>query len=337
MLPVEINAHAFIINHKRMILSIARNISERVRIEKKLNEYRCSLEKLIIDRTDQLNVAKKAERQAQKRMEISEERFRLIAENLPLMVWTALPNGIVDYFSSRWYEYTGQIPKSAMGWGWKAVLHPDDYQKAVNCWKKSVFSGTGYEIEYRLKCVSDGKYRWFIARGTPLKNEKGSIVRWFGYCTDIEELKKTQDELKSKTTHLERSNKILKISKKQLKKSKELAEAASQAKSYFLANVSHELRTPLNSILGYTQLMKRESTLTVSQQKNIEIITRSGEHLLNLINNVLEMAKIEAGSTTLNKKSMDLFYFLSGIEEMMKSRAINKGLEYNVYMLTEYS
>ena len=105
------------------------------------------------------------------------------------------------------------------------------------------------------------------------------------------------------------------------------ADAANRAKSEFLANMSHELRTPLNAILGFTQIMSRDSTLSSENKQNLTIINRAGEHLLNLINDILEMSKIEAGRTTLNLSSFDLIYLLDNLQEMLHIRAVAKGLK----------
>jgi PAS domain S-box-containing protein len=105
------------------------------------------------------------------------------------------------------------------------------------------------------------------------------------------------------------------------------AETANQAKSIFLANMSHELRTPLNAILGFTQLMDGDPNLTPGQQENLEIINQSGEHLLALINDVLEMSKIEAGQVKLRKDTFDLNYLLDSLEEMFRFQAEKKGLD----------
>jgi signal transduction histidine kinase/DNA-binding response OmpR family regulator len=113
----------------------------------------------------------------------------------------------------------------------------------------------------------------------------------------------------------------------ELKQAKDTADAASRAKSEFLANMSHELRTPLNAILGFTQLMRRDAKLAADHCQYVEIVNQSGEHLLALINDVLEMSKIEAGRTTLNEAEFDLLQLLNNLESMLQLKAKSKGLQ----------
>jgi signal transduction histidine kinase/FixJ family two-component response regulator len=112
----------------------------------------------------------------------------------------------------------------------------------------------------------------------------------------------------------------------ELERAKEAAEAASRAKSVFLANMSHEFRTPLNAILGFSQLMLRDRGVTAEHREDLQVISRSGEHLLGLINDVLELSKIEAGRTILMEKGFDLYHLLDGLEEMFQLRAEQQGV-----------
>jgi PAS domain S-box-containing protein len=121
----------------------------------------------------------------------SEARFRAIADSMPQMVWSTLPDGFHDYYNARWYEFTGVAVGSTDGEGWNAIFHPDDQSRAWEVWRHSLATGDLYEIEYRLR-RHDGVYRWTLGRATPIRNEAGEIVRWFGTCTDIDDLKRVE-------------------------------------------------------------------------------------------------------------------------------------------------
>jgi PAS domain S-box-containing protein len=123
-----------------------------------------------------------------------EERYRSLADAMPGIVWTADPAGSLDYYNRRWFEYTGLTPEQSLGWGWQPVLHPEDAERCLKRWARSVKTGENYEIEYRFKRASDGSYRWHLGRAVPMRDQAGQIVRWFGTSTDIHDQKMIAQE-----------------------------------------------------------------------------------------------------------------------------------------------
>ena len=123
----------------------------------------------------------------------SEARFRVVADSMPQMVWSTLPDGYHDYYNARWYEFTGVPPGSTDGAAWNGMFHPDDQERAWALWRHSLATGEPYEVEYRLRHHS-GAYRWTLGRALPMRDADGRIVRWFGTCTDIHEQKEAMEE-----------------------------------------------------------------------------------------------------------------------------------------------
>ncbi|MEJ1160307.1 sensor histidine kinase [Prosthecomicrobium sp. N25] len=130
-------------------------------------------------------------RQAQAAHREAERRFRTLADAMPQMVWSTRPDGYHDYYNGQWYEFTGVAERGTDGEGWNAMFHPDDQALAWERWRHSLATGDPYEIEYRLRHRS-GAYRWVLGRALPVRDETGRIERWFGTCTDIEDLKRAE-------------------------------------------------------------------------------------------------------------------------------------------------
>jgi len=132
-------------------------------------------------------------RSAEEALRESEHRWRSLTEALPQLVWGATPDGRCDYFSTQWTEYTGIPENELLGWGWMEVLHPDDREPTRQFWTDSVAGRRPYDVEYRVR-RRDGVYGWFKTRGVPIRDSGGNIVKWFGSCTDISDLKRLESE-----------------------------------------------------------------------------------------------------------------------------------------------
>ena len=136
---------------------------------------------------EQRNLALAREQAARRQAEASEQLYRVLAEAIPQIVWTARADGWFDYYNQRWFEYTGLTLEETQGWGWQLALHPDDVENCSESWKTSVQTGGTYEVEYRFKRASDGAYRWHLGRALPVRDAEGKILKWFGTCTDIDD------------------------------------------------------------------------------------------------------------------------------------------------------
>ncbi|HWU41433.1 MAG TPA: PAS domain S-box protein, partial [Candidatus Acidoferrum sp.] len=183
---------------------------------------------------------------------------------------------------------------------------PEDRDRLEEGFHKSLREKVDTFVEYRIM-RPDGAMRDIYTIRHPVLNDAGEVVQMVGTSVDITERKRAEEELRKHREHLEE---LVKQRTEQLAEAKARAEAANREKSRFLANMSHELRTPLNAVLGFSRLLKNGSDMMPHQQETLDIVVRSGEHLLNLINNVLDMAKIESGRMALEESEVDLHQLL---------------------------
>jgi PAS domain S-box-containing protein len=135
-----------------------------------------------------------AQREAEQGRRQSEEQFRHLADALPQIVWSARPDGVLEYCNDRWYEFVGARRTDPGAQSWVPILHPDDLQRSMDTYDGCIRSGNLFQIEYRFRDRRTGGYRWFLARAFPLRDDEGRIVRWIGTCTDIDDTKAAEEK-----------------------------------------------------------------------------------------------------------------------------------------------
>jgi PAS domain S-box-containing protein len=247
---------------------------------------------------------------ARRVIEQSEARYRFLANAIPVQVWTATAEGALDYVSDRTAEYFGKTPDEVVGDQWLAELHPDDLDRTLARWRRSVETGEPYEVEFRLLNAHD-EYRWHLSRATAQLDEHGHILRWVGTNTEIEDRKRYEADLQRLT---------------------EEATEADKAKSAFLASMSHELRTPLNAIGGYAQLIEMgvRGPVNEAQKADLLKIQRSKNHLDSLVSDVLNFAKLGAGKMQYRIERVQLRLAVTSVCEMVAPQMAEKKLHLSI-------
>jgi PAS domain S-box-containing protein len=252
----------------------------------------------------------------------SEEEFRRIVATASEGIWVLGPDTRTTFANARMAEMLGCQPRDMLGHYMDEFMLPDD----IADHKARMLTRARGIAESYERCFlrTDGGLVWTHVSATPIMDGEGRYAGSFAMFTDITERKKAEEELRRYKDQLEET---VQQRTAELLLARDAAEAANKAKSAFLANMSHELRTPLNAILGFSALIRRDPQLSGRQRENIEIINRSGEHLLTLTNDVLEIAKIEAGRLQLEIAPFDLIAMVREVADMMQLRAREKGLQ----------
>jgi PAS domain S-box-containing protein len=174
-------------------------------------------------------------RMLQEQVLASQARFKQLLETLPQMAWTSRPDGSVNYYNQRWYDFTGGTFAEMQNWGWEYFIHPDDLAHTMQRWKHSLTTGEPFESEHRWR-DRQGRYRWFLARGEALRDASGTITVWVGANTDIHDFKQAQQQLEDKNARLVRTNEDL---------------------DNFIYTASHDLKQPINNMAGIFEELTR--------------------------------------------------------------------------------
>lgn len=221
-----------------------------------------------------------------------ELHYRTLAEAIPQLVWTALPDGRIDFASKQLLSYTGMDAQSLLGTVWPdALIHPDDCDQTVRRWSEALRECGDYDVEHRLR-AADGAWRWFKTRAAPLLDGEGRVSKWFGTSTDIDDQKRAAQERECLLAN-ERA-------------ARSEAERASRLKDEFVATLSHELRTPLNAIVGWAQLLLRDASDPPRVEKGLQVIHRNARLQSQMIDDLLDMSRIMAGKLRLDVQRVEL-------------------------------
>lgn len=185
----------------------------------------------------------------------SEERFRGITNSVDQMIWSTRPDGLHDFYNQRWYDYTGVPVGSTDGEGWNDMFHPDDQARAWEVWNNSLQTGEPYHIEYRLRHRS-GEYRWVLGRAQPVRDADGHITRWFGTCTDIQDIVDAREVLARSREDLERE--VEERTTKLMRAEEDLRQAQKmEAIGQLSGGIAHDFNNMLAVVLGSLSLIER--------------------------------------------------------------------------------
>jgi PAS domain S-box-containing protein len=206
------------------------------------------------------------------RVRDSEARYRQLTESLPQLIWTSDADGQFNYLSPQWEAYTGIQQKSQLGFGWLQQVHEDDRQHTLERWLEASAKGIKFDTEYRIRRY-DGTFHWFKVLALPIQDANSKIFHWFGSCTDIEDQKQIEADLREFSYRLERSNRDL----------QDFAHVA-----------SHDLQEPLRKIETFGDAVMEESaSLTGQQTEYLKRMRTSASRMRSMINGLLQLSRLE--------------------------------------------
>jgi PAS domain S-box-containing protein len=270
----QLGALRVLAHHATALLELRRRTSALDRANRELRREAAEREAAESGREELLA----RERGARSSAEESERHYRFLAEAIPQQIWTATPDGALDYLNRQTLDYFALSEAKLLGWGWQEVVHPDDLPQALDRWTRSLVSGETYDVEFRLRRAADGEYRWHLGRALPMRDAGGNIVKWFGTNTDIDDQKRLY----------------------------RIAQDANRAKDEFLATLSHELRTPLTSIMGWAEMLSLGMLDEQARRHAVEVIEKSARSQAQLIADLLDVSRISAGRLRLDVRPVEL-------------------------------
>jgi PAS domain S-box-containing protein len=249
-------------------------------------------------------------KRAEEALRASEEKFRILADTAPVMVWMAGTDKLCTFFNKPWLDFTGRAIEEELGDGWTEGVHQEDYDRCQEIYFTSFEAREPFEMEYRLR-RHDGEYRWMLDHGIPRFSSGGDFLGYIGSLIDITERKWAEAERDQ-------------LAREQVARA--AAEAANRSKDEFLAMVSHELRSPLNAILGYTRMLRSCPVDREAINNVIAIVERNAKAQLQIVEDLLDSARIIAGKLRIEPGPVDLVPLLEAALDTARSAAEAKGV-----------
>jgi PAS domain S-box-containing protein len=227
---------------------------------------------------------------AEKALRESEERFRVMAETVPDMLFTCRSDGECDFITPNFYRFTGMRPDEALGRGWLSRLHPEDFEASRRHWCECVRIGEPFSTEFRLQS-RDRNYHWFICRASPIRDEHDTLIKWFGACTDVNDLKNANAALRESERKLKELN--VELERRVEERTARLRESINEL-DHFSYSITHDLRAPLRAMQGFAKMVSDDCAdcLRPRSMDLIRKIIGAAERMDKLIQDTLNYSKI---------------------------------------------
>jgi len=245
-----------------------------------------------------ISIDETARKKAEEALRESEIHYKTLADSGQALIWTTGTDKKCNYFNQPWLKFTGRTLEQELGDGWLEGVHPDDLQHCIDIYNDSFDNHQKFSMEYRIHHAS-GEYRWIQDDGSPRFNSKGKFIGYIGHCLDISERKRAEEELIA---------------------AKEKAEENDKLKTAFLSNISHEIRTPLNAIMGFLPFLGTPGLPFETMLSYVQTIKEGGSQLLSIINDIVDISRIEANIINCNISSFNVNSALQSLYDQFALR-----------------
>lgn len=239
----------------------------------------------------------------------NEEILQTVVQSMPHLAWLADSNGRIFWWNQRWTDYTGKGQNELHNDGWKKVIHPHHVDRVSESLQEAFETESEWEDTFPIN-NGRGQWRWFLSRAVPIKNSRGEVSYWVGTHTDINEKRRSEEELKKKIEH---------------------AEASLRTKTDLLINMSREIRTPMNTILGFASLLKDSSLGEEDRSQFADRILSNGDQLLQIIDDILNLSKFELEPGQSEQVRFNICDMVYDVIQVMKPMAEKKDIKINVF------